>query len=166
MIILTDTKEKNPWLFEGYPNTVTGKKSLLQGDYALQGFENEICIERKSESDFLSCLGADKPRFLRQLARARGVPGYVIVVESTWGRIAAGGYRYSRLSAATAMDAVADIFANWKVPIFFAGAKKDAERFAHGYFMNFLAGKKRQLRLAMKMAEGEMQEGVQDAEAF
>ena len=155
MIILTDTKEKNPWLFEGYPNTVTGKKSLLQGDYALQGFENEICIERKSESDFLSCLGSDKPRFLRQLERARGVPHYALVVESTWGRLAAGGYRYSRLNAATAIDTVTNIIVNLGVPIYFCGTKKDAERFAHGYFLNYLAERRRQLRLAIAMTEGQ-----------
>ncbi len=44
--IVVDTREQQPWLFEGY---ATAHRKLDTGDYAIEGLEDILCIERKKD---------------------------------------------------------------------------------------------------------------------
>ena len=61
--------------------------TLTTGDYSLVGLENVIAIERKSESDLISCVGTERTRFEKELKRMLAYPVRAIVVESSWHRL-------------------------------------------------------------------------------
>jgi hypothetical protein len=68
MIIVIDTREKQPFEFAGQ----TISKKLDTGDYSIVGMESRITIDRKkSSSELAMCLGKYKDRFYRELERMR-----------------------------------------------------------------------------------------------
>lgn len=65
MIILRDTSEKKPWEFRDFE---VKDISLETGDYTIEGFESQLCIERKgSITEFAGNLF--QKRFKRELDR-------------------------------------------------------------------------------------------------
>ena len=78
--ILRDSREQAPFAFAGYPCTVE-TAALASGDYSLRGFAARIAVERKSLADLVGCLGRDRERFQRELARLRGYDSAAVVVE-------------------------------------------------------------------------------------
>ncbi len=71
--------------------TISG--TLATGDYSVRGLEHIVAIERKSEPDLLACIGVERARFDREVMRLLAYPVRALVVESTWERIEAGGWR-------------------------------------------------------------------------
>ncbi len=79
--ILCDSREQAPFAFSGYPVEVS-VGGLEAGDYSVRGFERRVAVERKTLGDLVGCLGADRQRFERELARLRGYDCAAVVVES------------------------------------------------------------------------------------
>lgn len=77
--MVIDTREQKPLAF-GKMKTCSG--TLPTGDYSIKGLEKVICVERKSLSDFLSCVGAQRKRFDQEIQRMRGYEARCIVVEA------------------------------------------------------------------------------------
>jgi ERCC4-type nuclease len=76
-VFLIDTREKLPYRFTG----VELKKAALKtGDYSLEGFENEITVERKSFSDIESCWHSS--RFKAELLRLQQIKFPYLVIET------------------------------------------------------------------------------------
>ena len=69
--IVFDSREQCPFRFEGF-NAVVEVGALATADYSLVGFTDRIGIERKSLPDLVACLGVERERFARELARLRG----------------------------------------------------------------------------------------------
>lgn len=67
MQIVIDTREQRPYQFPEPVKTIT--KTLETGDYSLSGFEDRICIERKSLPDLFGSLGKGRARFEREFQR-------------------------------------------------------------------------------------------------
>lgn len=69
MIIIQDTREKTPWNFDFYG----GKQkvgTLKTGDYSIEGFEDQFCIERKRSTGEISMnLGTKRKAFENEMAR-------------------------------------------------------------------------------------------------
>jgi ERCC4-type nuclease len=65
--IVIDSREQMPYLFIDYPCS-TKRRGLSTGDYSLEGYEEEICIERKSKSDLYSSLGMGERDLRKSLA--------------------------------------------------------------------------------------------------
>ena len=100
--VLIDSQEQQPFTFQGLwcdsphagrPLIVLTKWKPLgesMGDYAIQGFEGECHVERKSMDDahgtFLGW-GERRERFERELATLAGLPAAAIVVECTLGQL-------------------------------------------------------------------------------
>ena len=82
MKIVIDTREQTPLDFERYDCEVV-RGGLATGDYSVAGLESLAAVERKSEEDLLGCLTRERPRFERELARARGMELFAVVVETT-----------------------------------------------------------------------------------
>jgi len=92
LVILQDTRERQPWEFEKLP-VETREATLSTGDYTvpcLTEREDEthhprFAIERKTGSDFLNALTWERERFEAELSRAREWPEpLVVVVEEPW----------------------------------------------------------------------------------
>jgi len=67
MKIIIDTREQHPYQFP--PDIKTEIATLKTGDYSILGFENQVCVERKSLSDLFGSLGKGRPRFEREFQR-------------------------------------------------------------------------------------------------
>ena len=81
MIILQDTKEKQPWNFSFY-NVEVEKKSLKTGDYSLKNFSNKVCIERKKTTGEIAInFGSKKKQFTNELLRMCLFPHKLIIFE-------------------------------------------------------------------------------------
>ena len=135
MKIIIDTREQRPFDFSAFgAEAMTG--NLLTGDYSIFGMENIITVERKELSDILNCLGSERPRFFRELERLKSYEGAAIVIESPLSVIAAGRYR-SRISPQSAVQSLIAIQAQFRLPIFFAKDRTDAEAYVFHFLRHF-----------------------------
>ena len=90
VVALIDTREQLPLCLDPLR---TERATLTTGDYTARGFENEICIERKSLDDLLACVGRERQRFDRELHRMLAFPIRVLLVEATWDDLDRGDWR-------------------------------------------------------------------------
>ena len=87
--IIKDTREKEGhgwWYEEDAYCSGTTKKKVDIGDYAIEGMEHLLCIERKeSVSEFAGNCG--EKRFLKELERMASFPHAFLILEFNWGDI-------------------------------------------------------------------------------
>lgn len=70
MIIIQDTREKEPWHFECYDGVQQVVGTVNTGDYIIQGKETLITIDRKKQpSELATNLGYERERFEREMKR-------------------------------------------------------------------------------------------------
>lgn len=138
MRIIIDSREQNPYTFAGYDvETVTG--SLVTGDYSLPGFDRPhggISIERKELSDLLGALTHDRERFTRELDRLYAFQSAALVIESPLLMIRSGRYR-TRISPEAAEQSIISIMERYRLPVYFARDRADAERFTYNFLRHF-----------------------------
>ena len=88
--ILVDTREQTPFDFLGHP---TKTETLPFGDYSLEGFIRDICIERKSLPDLIACVGRERDRFEKELLALRGYRFRAVIIEADLKEIFTGRWR-------------------------------------------------------------------------
>ncbi len=87
MIILIDTREQNPVLYDN-PDIKIEWAALPTGDYSIKGMEmpvcgkHSICIERKSLSDLFNSCGKGRERLQREFERMSCFDHAEIVIEN------------------------------------------------------------------------------------
>lgn len=57
---------------------------LQTGDYTIEGFEDQIAVERKSLEDAYGTLGGGRERFEREIERLNALDFAAIIIEATW----------------------------------------------------------------------------------
>ena len=87
IIALCDSREQAP--LDLAPLKVE-RSTLATGDYSIRGCERIICIERKSLPDLVACVGVERERFDREMARILAYPCRALVIEATWDNILNG----------------------------------------------------------------------------
>lgn len=141
MIIIQDTKEKEPWNFLFYDECKGQERKHLQtGDYTVQGYEQYIIIERKrSVGEISTNLGKKLPLFRAEFERMLTFPYRFLICEfppeyilsfpknsgippSKWGRL--------RLSGKYIMKTLYGLCEEFGVEIFFCETKERAEEVA------------------------------------
>jgi ERCC4-type nuclease len=100
--------------------------TLTTGDYSVLGLVDVVAIERKSLPDLLTCIGAERERFDREVVRLLAYPVRALVVESTWGEVEAGDWRPKVTPAAAVGSLLGWIAAG--LPIVMAGDHARAGR--------------------------------------
>lgn len=80
MKIIIDSREQKPYVFKDH-ETITQK--LETGDYSIQGYEDKICIERKSLVDAYGTIGRGRKRFINELERMKNFDLAIIMIESS-----------------------------------------------------------------------------------
>ena len=128
-VVLVDSREQRPWSFE---NLETERGTLDTGDYSIRGLTHLVAVERKSLDDLLGCIGRDRDRFKRELARMRGFRFRALLVEATLEEIEAGQWR-SKLKPPHVLGALAAWQCQFSLPIVFAGDHDAAGRYAERY---------------------------------
>ena len=83
--VIKDTREQDGYYFSKY-NTCAGmiESKLDTGDYAIQGMEDKVCIERKGCIEELAInLGQKKHAFLNEIERMKEFPHKFLILEFT-----------------------------------------------------------------------------------
>ena len=154
MRIICDTREQAPFTFSGYPVEVS-VGGLEAGDYSVRGFERRVAVERKTLGDLVGCLGADRQRFERELARLRGYDCAAVVVESPTLALRQGRY-LGRLDAGAAWQSVLAFSMRYRMPFIFCADRADAEAVTFDLLRHYARDRWRELRaLGAEKARGE-----------
>ncbi len=96
-VVLVDTREQNPLpLRENHPNWIQAERraALKTGDYAIEGMEGLLALERKSLADLVACTVTYRKRFLAACDRLSGFVWKAILVEATFEDIKGGIQRF------------------------------------------------------------------------
>lgn len=162
--VVVDTREQLPWHFTGItqPAPSTGEpvpvivplvtdRALASGDYSLDGFEQLIAVERKSQSDFVTSITAGRERFEREFERlavigsAPAVLGETprgaahVVVECDWLELL-NLPETSQVSPRAIVGTVAAWSQRYGVHFWFLPGRRAAERFAFYLFVQWWRG--------------------------
>ena len=137
MIILTDTREQTPYLFERW-NIKTQETGLQTGDYSIVGFSDKIAIERKTLDDLVGCLKGDgRIRFEKELSRGRSFELFCVVVESDLSDIAKGLYQ-SNMKPTAALQSITAFYVRYRVPFLFCGNRSGSEYMVFSLLQKYL----------------------------
>jgi len=149
MKLICDTREQSPFNFSGFDCEVLAG-SLPTGDYSLAGLEDRVAVERKSLDDLLGCLTGDgRERFERELARARGLDAFAVVIEASFQDMAEGRYR-SRMKPHAALQSVLAFQVRYGVPFVWAGSRAGAEYAAFHFLRHYLREAQERLKAVVK----------------
>ena len=140
--VLQDTREQAPWNFA---NIVIEKRawlvkrklaSLKTGDYSIEGFEDRLCIERKSGSDLVGSITSGNARFRREHERMKAIDdagGFAcVIIEDSMARLCdeLDGDAGRRVTGDVIIGAAASWPMRYSCPWFFAGDRRRAELLA------------------------------------
>lgn len=142
--IIQDSREQCPFSFEGF-NAVVEVGALATADYSLAGFTDRIGIERKSLPDLVACLGVERERFARELARLRGYDCAAVVVEATADDLRAGHFR-AKLNPEAAWQSVLAFAQRYRIPFFWSESRADAEETTFHLLRHYQHDRMRELK--------------------
>lgn len=169
--IVVDTREQAPWTprirREGRCVLLpVVRRALVAGDYTIEGYEQEIAIERKSLEDWVGTMfgkarradGSEEPswdRFRRELGRAlAGVEAkgdepaapplqrFAVIVEGSRADVHAHRYR-SQVHPNSVIGRSDSVFTDHGVPVIFAGSRQEAERLGIWTLVRWWEGRQR-----------------------
>lgn len=138
MIILMDSREQSPFLFdhpryEGVPVKTIG---LPTGDYSIEGFEDRIAVERKSMPDLLGSISTGRDRFAREMERSMELEAFMVIVEEPFRNLGSKDYQ-SRMNRNAAIQTVISWFSKYKCPWHFAESREGAEFVSFHFLRHF-----------------------------
>ncbi|HOI96702.1 MAG TPA: ERCC4 domain-containing protein [Syntrophobacter fumaroxidans] len=140
MTVIVDSREQTPYTFEGYDVEIE-RGTLSTGDYSLAGYEDQIAIERKSLNDLVACLSHERPRFEKELRRARALDFFFVVVEASLEDIARGRYR-SQMRPHAALQSMMTFMIRYRTLFVFAGSRSGAEYTTHALLTKYARERK------------------------
>ncbi len=147
MRIVVDSREQTPLDFERYGCEVV-RGGLATGDYSIFGLESLAAVERKSEEDLLGCLTRERPRFERELARARGMDLFAVIAETTWERLARGQYR-SQMQPHAALQSILAFQVRYNIPFYLVGSHAAAAYCTYHLLAKFVAEQETRLKAVL-----------------
>jgi len=139
MKIVRDSREQSPFHFDGekFNQVEVQEGNLSTGDYSLLGLESRVAVERKSLPDFMASISTGRERFERELARARGLDAFMVVVEAPFSEIVAGNYR-SKMQPKAATQTAYSFMCRYRATFHFAQSRAWAE-YATFHFLRHYA---------------------------
>ncbi len=138
MRIIQDIREQLPYHFCAFDDSEVRPGTLPTGDYSIEGLTDRVAVERKSLDDLVGCLtGEGRKRFEQELARARGLDAFAVVVEASFQDMAEGRYR-SRMKPHAALQSVLALQVRYGVPFIWAGTRAGAEYAAFHFLRHYL----------------------------
>ena len=135
MKILIDSREPtpHPWAPFFSADVRLERAGMETGDLCLSALPDGARCERKQISDLYGCLGRERERFQRELARSRFDGPFVVVIE---GSIADLLCEARRRGGGMSDNAIIGTLAAWQrryCPFFFAGSVRVAAEFAERF---------------------------------
>lgn len=130
-----DTREQLPYTLAPLSSTV---KKLETGDYSLLGFEDEVCVERKSLPDYLSTISKGRDRWEDQIERMLLFPTRLVVIEASWADLYSDIWR-SQMHPNAVVGSTMSFMARG-IPILMAGSREQGQ-ITVARFLWFMANK-------------------------
>jgi ERCC4-type nuclease len=129
--IVIDTREQEPFGF----TCATTRRALPAGDYAVDGHEDLVAVERKSLPDFVHTVIHDFARFAAELDRLSQLSRACIVVEADLDHVLRGQCADALRGAApeSLLGAAVHIQARFGVPVIWCGSRQAACAFTDAY---------------------------------
>lgn len=129
--IIIDTREQEPFGF----TCATVRRALPAGDYAVDGHEELVAVERKSLTDFVHTVIHDFGRFAAELDQLSQLPHACIVVEADLDRVLRGqcGDALRGASPESLLGAAVHIQVRFGVPVIWCGSRQAACAFTDAY---------------------------------
>lgn len=130
--IIEDTREQLAWKFN--PDVFSVEPgTLATGDYTLKGYEDRVCIERKSLGDFVSSVIHDWIRHRKRWYRMAGFDIAAVVVEADIEDVWAHRYE-SDANPASVIGKAHSIFLDHGLPVLWWGSKANCVPMADAFF--------------------------------
>lgn len=136
--VIIDTREKTPWSFNSSQVNDVEIKKLDTGDYAIEGMEKILCIERKkSLSEFVGNM--TDPRFERELKRMQEYPERFLIMEFDYddvkqfplgSNIPQKSWSQIRIKSPFIMKYISEVQVTYGVHVILAGNTANAEHIA------------------------------------
>lgn len=138
-VIIIDSREQLPYFFtlEGNGHTIDKqwgnarfqRDGLVTGDYTVKGYEDKVCIERKTLGDFVSSLGRNHKRFVNELVRMGEIPYSFVLIEAD--------QRDYVQDVKGAFTRIITMHVKYQVQFVWQGNRFQAERYCFGYMTTF-----------------------------
>lgn len=143
--IVTDSREQAGYLFKGKEaEAKIVMKKLDVGDYSLEGYENEIVIERKRLFELFNNFAADRERFMREIDRMKNIPHKFLLIEDSFEKLI-GLINSPRLPGKTTVKLVVatliSLMIKNNLKVVFAANPKLAEQLAYRILLKFFSYK-------------------------
>lgn len=150
MKIIRDSREQSPFHFDGdkYEGAKVIEGTLSTGDYSLAGLESRVAVERKSLPDFIQSISTGRERFERELARARGLDAFMVVVEAPFSDVVAGNYR-SRMEPKAATQTAYSFMSRYRATFHFAQSRAWAEYATYHFLRHYARQVEREYKAAV-----------------
>ena len=133
LTVVVDTREQWPLNF----NFPTVRETLHTGDYSVEGYENEIAIERKGVDDLVSCLKNDnRERFERELDRGRSLNYFALCIESELSAISNHRYQ-SCMNTVSVIQSLVTFSVRYRLPIFFCPNRQYTARITESLLQKY-----------------------------
>lgn len=144
--MVIDTREQEPYSF----GCDVVRRKLEAGDYSVEGFEEQVAVERKSLADFVRTCIHDPARFARELDLLGRRSHACIVVEADLDDVLRGRAAETlRGASPESMLGAAVYLTVWfGVPVFWCGSRQAARAFTEAY-----------LRMAVRETAARRREG-------
>jgi hypothetical protein len=111
--------------------------TLTCGDYSAAGLTHLVAVERKSLPDLLQSLTHERDRFERELAKARALLRFYVVIEANAGDILAGRFNGKSQANPRAVWESICCFSVRYAPFVFAGDRHVGARLTESLLLKF-----------------------------
>jgi ERCC4-type nuclease len=156
MVVVVDTREQAPFLFDRFPDVEVQRAALPTGDYSLAGFESVIACERKELNDLIACLqNGNRDRFERELSRGAALHRFCVLVEGSLEDISRHRYR-SDMNPKAALQSLFAFQVRYGTAFLFCGNRAGAEYACHSLLSKYLAEIQKSFNLAVKAGHQQM----------
>ncbi len=133
IVIDTREQERNISQYE-FSNSI--RKKLDAGDYALEGYEKLITIERKTKEDAYNSLGNGRSRLRKEMERLLSYRFAAIVIECSLQSFLSPP-PYSKLNPKSAINTLVAWSIQYSVHFKFCGNRKSAMAMTFSYLRHF-----------------------------
>jgi DNA excision repair protein ERCC-4 len=131
--VIIDTREQEPLFFDPAKIECVSK-ALKTGDYSLEGFEDQVSVERKSLDDLVSTITRSRKRFARELERMHEHSHACVVVEGNLSDVFERQYQ-GGAHPSSVLGSVISIIVDHGIPVFFCADRQIACRFIQDYLL-------------------------------
>jgi ERCC4-type nuclease len=139
-VLVVDTNEQRPLFLERQPDLIVHRHELITGDYAIKGYEEMACVERKMLSDFDAFMGKERERkTIPKLERMREMVWSALVIEASELDVF-GPRRHGRMTGEHARGFLKKCRVQYGIHVFISTERAELERYILDHLAYVYAG--------------------------